>query len=107
MPESYYKPGREVAAWTLRKAHDAGQVVKISCSHCHIRRFYKPAEMREVAGNLSADQMRHKVRCEKCRKKDYMDVEFVRLTGQEAQDVRFRRLVEIRWERRVIWRDEG
>ncbi|WP_292453396.1 transposase domain-containing protein [Mesorhizobium sp.] len=27
-------------------------------------------------------------------------------TGEQAHTIRFRRLVQIRWEKRVIWRDE-
>lgn len=35
-----------------------------------------------------------------------MDAELFHSTGEQAHTIRFRRLVEIRWEKRVIWRDE-
>ena len=35
-----------------------------------------------------------------------MNAELFHPVGQEFVTIRFRRLVEIRWERRVIWRDE-
>lgn len=87
-------------------AHNAGQVARIRCGYCNIKRFYKPLELREVIGNVSIDQVRAKVRCETCKKKDYMDAELFHPIGQELETIRFRRLIEIRWEKRVIWRDE-
>lgn len=74
--------------------------------YCNIKRFYKPKELCEVIGNVSIDQVRAKVRCEKCGRKESMSAELFRPVGQEHVTIRYRRLVEIRWERRVIWRDE-
>lgn len=87
-------------------AQNAGQVARIRCGHCNIKRFYKPGELREVIGNVTIDELRRKVRCEKCGSKDSMSAELFHPVGAEAQTIRFRRLLEIRWERRVIWRDE-
>ncbi|MER8639312.1 hypothetical protein [Mesorhizobium sp. M1365] len=87
-------------------AHNAGQVGRLSCGLWNIRRFYKPLELREVIGNVTIDQVRAKVRCEKCGRKDSMRAELFHPVGQELETIRFRRLVEIRWERRVVWRDE-
>lgn len=87
-------------------AHDAGQVARLRCGHCNIKRFYKPRELREVIGNVSIDDVRAKVRCEKCGNKDSMNAELFHPVGQEHVTIRFRRLVEIKWVRRVTWRDE-
>ena len=92
--------------WTLLHAHDAGQVARIRCGYCNIKRFYKPKELCEVIGNVSIDQVRAKVRCEKCGRKESMSAELFHPVGKEHVTIRYRRLVEIRWERRVIWRDE-
>lgn len=35
-----------------------------------------------------------------------MRAELFHPVGQELETIRYRRLVEIRWERRVVWRDE-
>lgn len=40
-------------AWTLMYAHDAGQIARVSCGHCHITGFYKPIELRK------GDRQRH------------------------------------------------
>ncbi|MER9831351.1 hypothetical protein NKJ51_23785 [Mesorhizobium sp. M0134] len=78
----------------------------LSCGLCNIKRFYKPLELREVIGNVTIDQVRAKVRCEKCGRKQLMRAELFHLVGQELETIRFRPRVEIRWERRVVWRDE-
>lgn len=78
-------------------AHNAGQVARIRCGYCSIKRFYKPLELREVIGNVSIDQVRAKVRCEKCGRKESVDAELFHPVGQELVTIRFRRLVEIRW----------
>ena len=94
------------APWTLLHAHDAGQVARVRCGYCNIKRFYKPLELREVVGNVTVDQLRVKLRCEKCGRKESMGAELFHPVGQELVTIRFRRLIEIRWERRVIWKDE-
>ena len=94
------------APWTLLHAHDAGQVARVRCGYCNIKRFYKPLELREVVGNVTVDQLRTKLRCEKCGRKESMGAELFHPVGQELVTIRFRRLIEIRWERRVIWKDE-
>ncbi|TGQ20034.1 hypothetical protein [Mesorhizobium sp. M00.F.Ca.ET.217.01.1.1] len=105
MPEQPEKWPRG-AAWTLMHAHDAGQIARISCGHCNIKRFYKPAELREVVGNVAIEEVRAKARCQACGRKEFMHAELFHAYGQELVTMRFRRLKEIRWERRVIWRDE-
>ena len=81
-------------------------VMNIRCGHCNVKRLYKPSELREVIGNVTVDQLRTKVRCEKCGRKESMNAELFHPVGQELVEIRFRRLVEIRWEKRIIWRDE-
>ncbi|MET3593270.1 putative nucleic-acid-binding Zn-ribbon protein [Mesorhizobium shonense] len=94
------------AAWTLTHAHDAGQVTGIRCARCNVTRYYKPAELREVIGNVTIDEVREKVRCQKCGSREWMGAELFHPTGEQAHTIRYRRLVQIRWEKRVIWRDE-
>jgi hypothetical protein len=105
MPEQPEKWPRG-AAWTLTHARDAGQVAGIRCARCSITRYYKPAELREVIGNVSIDEVRDKVRCQECKSGEWMSAQLFHPTGEQAHTIRYRRLVEIRWEKRVIWRDE-
>jgi len=105
MPEQPEKWPRG-AAWTLTHAHDAGQACGIRCGKCNLKRFYKPQELREVIGNVTIDEVREKVRCQKCGSREWMDAELFHPTGEQAHTIRYRRLVQIRWEKRVVWRDE-
>ncbi|TIS49861.1 hypothetical protein [Mesorhizobium sp.] len=95
MPEQWPRG----AAWTLTHAHDAGRVAGIRCARCNVTRYYKPLELREVIGNVTIDEVRDKVRCQQCKSREWM-------SAQLWHTIRFRRLVEIRWEKRVVWRDE-
>ncbi|TPI31514.1 hypothetical protein FJ414_23435 [Mesorhizobium sp. B3-1-6] len=79
----------------------------IRCARCNLKRFYKPLELREVIGNVTIDEVQGKVRCQNCGSREWMEAELFHPTGEQAHKIRFRRLVEIRWERRVIWRDEA
>ncbi|MBZ9817633.1 hypothetical protein [Mesorhizobium sp. CA7] len=90
----------------MTHAHDAGQVPGIRCARCNITRYYKPLELREVIGNVTIDEVRDKARCQKCGSREWMSAQLFHATGEQAHTIRFRRLVEIRRERRVIWRDE-
>jgi len=105
MPEQPEKWPRG-QAWTLTHAHDAGQVAGIRCLRCSVTRYYKPAELRDVIGNVTIDDVREKVRCQQCKSREWMSAQLFHPTGKQAHTIRYRRLVQIRWEKRVIWRDE-
>jgi hypothetical protein len=72
-----------------------------------VTRYYKPAELRQVIGNVTIDAVRDAVRCQACGKKEWISAELFHAHGQELVTIKFRRLKEIRWERRVIRRDES
>lgn len=40
----------------LVHAQDAGQVAGVRCARCNVTRYYKPAELREVIGNVTIDE---------------------------------------------------
>ncbi|RUW52987.1 hypothetical protein EOA32_10920 [Mesorhizobium sp. M1A.F.Ca.ET.072.01.1.1] len=105
MPEQPEKWPRG-APWTLTHAHDAGQVAGIRCARCNVTRYYKPNELREVIGNVTIDGVRDKVRSQQCKSREWMSAQLFHPTAEQAHTIRFRRLVQIRWEKRVIWRDE-
>jgi hypothetical protein len=102
MPEQ--PPSKRPSAWTLSKAHRAGQLVRVRCGHCNIARHYVPADLQRLAGDLPAAAI--KMRCEKCGKSEWMRVSFENLPAAERQEIRVRRLAEVRLVRKVIWRDE-
>jgi hypothetical protein len=93
-------------AWTLSKAHDAGQLVRIQCQHCNVRRYFEPADLQRLIGDVGADQVAGRMRCEKCQKTEWLTAAFCHLSGAERARVRVRRLADVKMVRKVVWRDE-
>lgn len=92
--------------WTLGKAHDAGQLVRVTCQHCNIKRWYQPGDLIKLFGNIEVDQLTGAMVCVKCGLKEYILAEADSLTARERMSIRVRRLAEVRMVRRVIWEDE-
>jgi len=104
MPEKN-RPPRYAERWTLSKAHDAGQLIRIRCYSCHARRLYRPSDLKELLGNRDRDSLTRGMRCEKCGNKE-LHCEFWSPTAAELQGQTVRRLVAIKILRRPVWRDE-
>jgi hypothetical protein len=102
MPEQsgHQKP----SAWTLSKAHDSGQLVRVGCVHCSVKRWYAPADLQWLLGDIPADAIR--MRCERCKKTEWIRASFERPSAAERQAIKLRRLAEVRTVRKVVWRDE-
>ena len=106
MPDNSGRSRRH-AIRTLSQAHEVGQFVRISCEWCHIRRTYLPDDLRKVVGDVDLDQITRRMRCEKCRKRDYLTAVYWFPSAQEKAILVVRRLSEIRMVRRIIWRDSA
>ena len=106
MPEQPFKMQRGLQRFTLSKAHADGRLVRARCAHCRITHVYRCDEMTAVAGDVDVDDLRPQLRCETCRSKHWIDVEFWSPTAGERQATRLRRLVRVFWRRQVVWRDE-
>jgi hypothetical protein len=46
------------------------------------------------------------MRCEQCRRRDYLVGSLTIPTAEERLRIRLRRLVDVRYVRRIIWRDD-
>ena len=92
--------------WTLKESDEAGDLVRIECSLCSVRRVYRPSDLRRLEGDVRLEYLRKRMRCEKCGHNDYIRASVFRPTAQELQKIRIRRLVGIRMVRKVIWQDE-
>lgn len=89
--------------WTLSKAHGVGQLVRVCCGHCNITRHYQPADLQRLAGDITAAVVR--MRCERCKKTEWMRVTFESLSAGERQTIRVRRLTGVKIRRIPVWRD--
>lgn len=91
---------------TLGQAHLAGQLVRVTCQYCHITRHFTPVDLERLLGDAPFSSVLGSMRCEKCRRCDYLVGALVIPTAEERATLRVRRLVNVRYLRRVIWRDE-
>jgi hypothetical protein len=109
MPESNRKwpPHPHVAAQeqTMSKAKDIGQLVKITCTWCRLSRRYRAGDMLLVCGDVAIFDIPGRFRCEKCKRKDYMDAIFELPSAREMVGMTIRKLVRIKTIQRPVWED--
>jgi hypothetical protein len=70
----------------------------------HLKRWYMPADLQRLLGDIPADAIR--MRCERCRKTEWIRASFERPTAAERQTIKLRRLAGIKMVRKVIWIDD-
>lgn len=91
----------------LDDADGLGQFVRARCVRCKAIRNYRPADIRRLVGeNTHILGLQERFRCEQCGSKEHMAVEFKTLLGSEIPGLVVRELVEIRWVKKPVWRDE-
>ncbi len=105
MPESTGRR-RRGPAWRLSNAHAVGQLARIRCGHCRISRYYEPADLQQLFGDVEIDQVVRRMRCERCGLQDYLNATLEMPTALERTSIRIRRLAGVRMVRKVVWRDE-
>lgn len=66
----------------------------------------QPSDLRAIFGDIDAELVGNKMSCERCGKNDFMHAETQNPSASERQDIRVRRLAEIRTVRRIVWKDE-
>jgi hypothetical protein len=65
-----------------------------------------PSDLKQLMGDIEADDIPRHMRCDQGHDKEFLLVEFRYLTAQEGQGIRIRRLAEVRMVRKVIWRHD-
>ncbi|TIM65672.1 MAG: hypothetical protein E5Y60_21010, partial [Mesorhizobium sp.] len=90
--------GRRIrgSEWKVSNAHDVGQLVRVQCGLCNVKRWYQPGDLKEIFGDIEAELVGSKMSCERCGKNDYMHVETQNPSARERQSIHVRRLAEIR-----------
>ena len=89
-------------------AHLHGQFVTVMCTWCSPRiiRYYRPVDIFKLVGDRHVIDLQHRFRCEKCQRKDYMEVSFEMILGDKLKGLVIRELLEIRTVKRPVWRDK-
>lgn len=106
MPEQNPKNRPPNGSWTLSRAHDVGQIVGVRCGHCPGKRFYQPADLMQLLGNVECYSLEVLMKCERCGRGDEISATVFIPLAEERQKMKLRRLVAIKIRRVPVWRDE-
>lgn len=88
----------------LSSAAQQGSLVKARCAGCSPTRWYHPADLVKLYGDVPATNLESLMHCGACGARLCVDV--TSPTAEERQAIRLRRLDKIWWVRRVSWREE-
>ncbi|MFB2553907.1 hypothetical protein [Ensifer soli] len=109
MPEEYRRglvhPYRHARLWTLRKAAEIGQLVRVTCKRCRVTRTYMCGDLATLLGDIEVRDVEQRMRCEGCGSKDYLAAKTLLPSAEERQTMVIRRLVEVKTRRVPIWQD--
>jgi hypothetical protein len=103
MPEMNYS--RKLQRWSLLDAEMAGQLLAITCQFCNTKHFHKPGDFLKFRDNMSLAKLIGKMRCETCKRKDYMHIDIHHPYGDDFGKLKVRRLVEVRTVKLPVWKD--
>ncbi len=98
-------PSRDNHGLFLSDAQRLGLVIHVSCAYCRTTRYYDPADMRMLLGNVEVDKLRARLKCEDCGKRDYVEVIGRDLPAFEKNGKTMRKLSSIQIIRRPVWKD--
>ncbi|WP_416355592.1 hypothetical protein ACLNGM_15240 [Aureimonas phyllosphaerae] len=98
-------PPRDNHGLFLDDAQRLGLVVEVACNFCRTTRYYSPADMRVLLGNVEVDSLRRRLKCEDCGKRDYVEVIGKDLPAHEKNGKVLRKLTSIQVLRRPVWKD--
>jgi hypothetical protein len=102
MPESY-REKRNHYPMTLSQAHELGYYLRTSCGRCRRKYVYDPGDLVRLFGDVNAASVAARSTCAGCRSREFFIVEFWYPTGAEKVGLKVRRLVSVRWVRRIVW----
>jgi hypothetical protein len=98
-------PRRRKLIWLLSSAHDAGQLVRVSCHRHDDARYYRPADLIQIFGDVDVNRLDQSMKCELCGRQD-LDIDVRLPSAMERDRIKVRRLVEIKVTKRPVWREE-
>lgn len=106
MPELHPKNRPPNGSWTLSRAHNVGQIVGVRCGHCPGKRYYHPADLMQLLGNVECCHLEMLMKCERCQRGDEISTQVFIPLAEDRQKMKVRRLVAIKIKRVPVWRDE-
>lgn len=85
---------------------DRRVLMSVTCRYCKRRHNYLPADLIEVFGDVDADSVALRFKCEGCNSGGTLDVDTFTPQGKEAVGLRIRRLVSVKIKRVPVWKEE-
>lgn len=76
------------------------------CHTCNTLHHYRPEDVLQIFGDVDANSLHRRIKCERCRSNLAMSVDYFQPTGAEIVGMKIRRLVAIKLLRVPIWREE-
>jgi hypothetical protein len=104
MPEIH--PFKRLRSWTLQSAFEQGQLLVVTCNLCRVTHRYLPTDIIELTGDATLDRVLSRFKCERCNKKNYMELTLHFPHGSEYGRLDVRRLRAVRTMRLPVWLDE-
>lgn len=105
MPEPYWPKHRKKHSYTLKDAEQNSRYARLRCHYCKRELWFLLTDLiRIFGGKTECDDVvfKHRWRCTKCG----CEVNDLHLEHDRAAPAKVRRLVEVRYVMRVMWRDE-
>lgn len=98
-------PRRRKIIWLLSEAHASGQLVRVSCRCRAGDRYYEPADLIQIFGDVDVNRLDRTMKCERCGRQE-LDVDVRLPAAMDRAKIKVRRLVEIKIRKLPVWRIE-
>lgn len=107
MPEPY-APKKGKNAYTLEHARQFYEVAEIKCRYCKTVRYFAIADLKVLFGDIECDDVVYQPgwNCEQCNRDAGFEFELKKPSAEERQKMVIRRIEEIKYVRKIKWRDE-
>lgn len=104
MPEPYW-PKRK-GTYPISEAEKNTRYARVWCTYCKHERYFRLADLRTAFGNIECDDIVYqgRWRCSNCDGKGSLDCKVE--DPPASKSITVRRLVEVRYVRRPVWKDE-
>lgn len=81
-------------------------LVRVRCNACRRTDNYRPEDLIEIFGDVDANSLATRMKCERNAGHGPLDVESFLPEGEYAVGLRIRRLVALKLVRVPVWRDD-
>lgn len=103
MPDQH-RTSRNRPLFLLSAARDNGDLVKAACGGCSKPRWYRPADLITLFGDIPCELLEARMPCERCSHP--LRISVTHPSAAERETIRVRRLERVWAVRKAEWREE-